>query len=785
VFIHRERLTFMKGFLCALLFLAFPAALRAQSSVSGTVVDRPSGQAMAGATVSVEGTPISTRTNESGHFTLSADRPITRLVISHAGYADELVAVTNAAQPLRIELTPSQGLPGVQVIANKPEASVAVLTEGDLNRNDGLSLVDAINTIPGVFMQTRTPWGGAHITIRGYYPSTSGNSPNSNGMGYQTFLNNIPITDATGTTVLDDVDYSTLGGVQVIKGPSSSLYGSFIGGTVNLSTARPTADGTTLSQQVTGGTYSLLRTNTTIEHASDGSDFVLNYGHQGYDAFRPHSSSGKEYLRGSGDFQVGNNQTISTYFSYNRSFEELAGEIDSLPYYAGQPVSDANYIGNDSHIQITSFFLGATDNYRMDEHFSNQTTLFGSARSSNQPFAHGFTDANQLNFGARSSFSYSAQLDDIGVHGTLGGMLQRSNVTSNGVFIIPAPPYPERPSDQENFAFNGYLFTEWNFTLPGEVTITAGGSLNNNKFGIRNLLKSNVLFDTTTLTTKSFGNVFTPRLAIAKAFEGNLSVYASVSTGYTPPLLSNAIASDGTVDLSLKPERAVQYEVGTQGSLFDRRLTGQVSLYDLENTDKLVSQTANAVTFTTNAGKQRDQGAEVSLSYLAVDDRTQELSLFRPWLTYAYTDAKYVDFKSDNNNTANTISYSGNAVARVPRNMMSAGFDAATMEGFYLNGTFQYLDKVPVTFDNSTWVRGFDLLGAKVGYKKKLDNHYTLNAFVGGDNLTGSTNYTFLFVGANYKGLAQGPDGGTGDGYILPGPPKATYYVNLTLSYVF
>ena len=48
----------------------------------------------------------------------------------------------------------------------------------------------------------------------------------------------------------------------------------------------------------------------------------------------------------------------------------------------------------------------------------------------------------------------------------------------------------------------------------------------------------------------------------------------------------------------------------------------------------------------------------------------------------------------------------------------------------------------------------------------------------------GSTYYTFLFVGPNYKGLAQGPDGGTGDGYILPGNPNAQYYAGVSLSLV-
>src|SRR6185312_7057434 len=201
-----------------------------------------------------------------------------------------------------------------------------------------------------------TPFGGARITIRGYYPSTSGNSPNSNGLGYNVFLNGIPVTDATGTTILDDVDYSTLGRVEVIKGPNSSIYGSSIGGTVNFWTAQPTLNQTSVSQQVTSGTDGLLRTNSTLSHSKDGSDWVLNYGHQGYNGFRANDFSGKEYVRGSGDFKASNNQMISAYFSYNRSNDGLAGEIDTSDFYGRKPVSDANYLANLSHIAVNSFF---------------------------------------------------------------------------------------------------------------------------------------------------------------------------------------------------------------------------------------------------------------------------------------------------------------------------------------------------------------------------------------------------------------------------------------------
>jgi iron complex outermembrane receptor protein len=770
----------------ALLSFVMPAALAAQSSLHGTVVDRQSGSPIAGATVIVTGTSTGTVTNDAGAFTLNSSSSITSVTVTSLGYATAELPVSDASKVLRVRLTPSAvRLPGVEIVAKRPTPSVAILTQHDLDRATGLSLENSINTVPGVFMQSRTPWGGARITIRGYYPSTSGNSPNSNGLGYQVFLNDIPVTDATGTTVLDDIDYSQLGSVEVIKGPASSRYGSAIGGAVLLTTARPTPDQTSVSQQILGGSNGLFRSNTSFQSATSSSDIALNYGHQRYDSFRPHSASSKDYARASGDFNAGTNQLVSAYFSYNRSFEELAGEIDSTSFYNRIPESNPAYLANDSHIQVTSFMAGVTDHYRFSDQFTNQTTVFGIGRTSGQPFAHGFTDVNQFNFGLRSAFSYTGHAGRVGVTGTLGTLLQRSNLSTNGVFIIPAPPFPERPTDQENYASVASFYTEWSFTMPSQVTLTVGASLNKNRFGIRNMLVSNQLFDTTHVQERSFDAEFTPRVALTKQLGGKASLYASVSSGITPPLLSNTVANDGSVDLSLKPERAVQYEIGAQGSVLDSRLTGQVALYDVENTNKLVTETSNSVTFTTNAGKQRDQGVELSLSYAAMENKDQPLSLVRPWISYSYTNSRFIDFFSDNNHDANTVDFSGNAVPRVPRTMVNAGVDLATNTGVYLNGTYQYVDKVPVTFDNSTYVRSYDLLGAKVGFKRQVTRNWLLDAFAGGDNLTGSTAYSFLFVGPNYAGLAQAQDGGRGDGYIIPAPYKASLYGGLTLSYVF
>ena len=772
----------MRFLLCFTSLLLVPVAVRAQIVVRGTVVDLQNASPVAGAIVRVATGTLATTTSDSGTFTLTSARPVTRLTVSRVGYVTVSVDVPESGGAMRILLVPSAvELPGVQVVAQTPVPSTAQVTRSDIDRFSGIDLQNAVNTVPGVFMQSRTPFGGAHITIRGYYPSTSGNSPNSNGQGYQVFLNHIPITDASGVTVLDDVDYSSVGSVEVIKGPASSLYGSPIGGTVNFMLERPTPNQTSVRQEVLGGGDGLLRTNTSLERAGATSDFVVNYGNQQDNSFRDHSKSRKEYLRANGDFAVGADQAVSAFFTYNRSYEELAGEIDSSDFYGRRPVSDANYLANDSHIKLTSFFTGVTDNYRISRIFTNQTSVFGSGRFANQPFAHGFTDATQFNLGARSAFAMNTQVGSVDITGRLGAQAQRSQIASNGVFIVPAPPFTERPSASQNYAVNSYLFTEWDISLPATVTLTAGADLIRNTFAVHSLLKNGQLFDTTQTLTRAFPTVLAPRVQLQKAFAHG-SVYASASTGYTPPLLANIIASDNSINTALKPERAIQYEIGAQGSMVRDRLNGQIALFDLDNHDKLTTQTINTVTSTTNIGEQRNTGAEVSASFSVIDDPTAALSVLRPWASYTYTNAKYVSFKSDNTNNASTVDFSGNFAARVPKTMWSGGIDASTRAGFYLTSTYQFVGRVPVTFDNATWVHSYGLLSAKLGYRTTIQRRCRLDVFAGGDNLANSTYYTFLFVGPNYRGLAQGPDGGTGDGYILPGNYKARYYFSANVS---
>jgi iron complex outermembrane receptor protein len=532
------------------------------------------------------------------------------------------------------------------------------------------------------------------------------------------------------------------------------------------------------------GSYGLYRNNTRIETANSSSALLFNYGHQEDEGWRTNSASRKDYAQFNGDFFVSDKSTVSAYFSYAHSLEQLAGEMTDSIFYNRIKWSDPAYLVNGSKTVIESFRAGVTDNYKIDNHFSNQTTVYTNSYTLNQPFAHGLTDDEAFTFGGRTGFVYASDTGAVTLHGTFGAQFQKT-IAFNKSYNLTNDTLGAIKGDLQNESQTYNVFTEWRLNLPARFILTAGGSLNFTEFDIQDMLANSANpTHPNGSGDKSFPAFFTPRVSLLKLLNDHMSVYADVSSGYTPPPTSEVInAVLGTVNTGLQPESGVQYEIGSKGDFFSHKLSYQLALFDQDIHHKIVTEQAPATstepTYSTyvNAGGQQDLGMELSLSYLLIDNKNAPISLLRPFLTYAYSDFEYKDFYSDNNHNAATVSYSNNKVAGVAPNVVNAGFDLQTKMGFYLYLTYRHVDGVPYTFDNLNYARAFNLLNGKIGYRSMLGSHFSLDVYAGGDNLTNATYYSFLFFSGNLAG--------TTDPHFLPMPYDAAYYGGVKLAYIF
>lgn len=798
--------------------LLFTTVAYAQQKLTGSITDARSGQPIAGASVTTGG-KTGTLTAADGSFSLECNGPVT-LVISHVGFETKRYPVKTCPAAVAISLNPTAAtLDEVEVTATSNQnkkllyqpVSLTKLNPVELKRNTGLFLDDAINTnVPGVTMSRRSVSGGQSLNIRGYGNGTRGTrgvSSNFDGQGYKVYLNGIAITDAEGITTFDDLDFASVGNVEVTKGPSGTLYGLAIAGAVNLSSVKPEKGSTSISQEVLTGSYGLQRYTTSVQTATDKASLLLNYGKQKSDGYSIHNSSRKDFVNAIGSFQLSDKESINTYIGYSNSYDERLGELTLDQWknndYSGNP----EYLKRNAHSNVVTVRAGVSHVIAISKNVSNTTSVFGTGFTSNASSAAGWTDKWAVNGGLRSTLDIRIPLNSkFSLNGITGIETQRQDAQTIGYRMKKSPndiyatwvygtsPYfiiDSATSNVYNISRTTSLFTEWTLALPGDLSVTAGvgsSSLNlflNDKYNPQLATRPNSY-------EKKYKNMVLPHFAINKVFSKQLSVYAAYSKGYKAPLSSyffiavpqvNTVPvtpATGRVNANLKPEVGTQIEIGTKGQLFGNKLTYELAyfnaVFDNKMTAVAVASPLNPNTtlysVVVNGSKQKHKGAEALVKFTAYESSNGFVVNLRPFVNATFSDFTYGDNFTIQKSTTVTENYSGKKVAGVSPWVVNAGFDLNLKHGLYATASYNYRDKQPITGLNDFYAPGFNLLNGKLGFRHSIGSHVDVDLYAGGQNLT-NTRY-FIMVFAN-----QLPDA------YIPAPRHSQLFGGINLKYSF
>ncbi len=677
-------------------------------------------------------------------------------------------------------------------ILNQPQ-SISKLEKKELQRNTGLFLDDAINTnVTGVFMERRTVSGGQQFNIRGYgngARGTNGTNNNFDSQGVKVYLNNIPVTDAEGITLMDDLDFSSIGNIEISKGPAGSIYGLAIAGAVNLKTTQPELNKISVSQNTLFGSYGLKRLTTQAEIGGKNGSLLVNYGSQSYDGFMKHTKSTKDFLNLFANTKLSDKQKINAYLGYSDSYDQRNGELTKEQYedfdYTGNPA----YIKNDAHSNVISFRGGVNHDYQFNKNISNSTSLFGTGISSNVSSAGGWTDKNTLNYGFRTSFNTNFNLSPtFKLSGITGMELQQQNAQGISYAMTTNPTDPTGyniignvRSNQNIVSKTNSLFTEWTLVMPYDFSVTAG--LGSSYMGINLNDRINAKS-----YQASYNNMVSPKLALNKVFSKKVSLYASYTKGYKAPVSGYFyIPFTGEVNKDLKAEVGNQFEVGTKGSIINNKLSYEFAVFQTNYKDKITSvavpngtNTATLYSYAINAGEQVHKGVETTLKYNLYTSENGFIKNINPFVNATYSNFTYKNYiyqKSYNQ----SFDFSGEKVLKTPPLVFNAGLDFALKHGFYGNVTYNYRDSMFYSYvpGNNTdtdkvhlETKSYNLLNAKIGYQKTIINHLTFDATFGINNITNTQYYQMVFAN-------QLPDA------YLPAPYNATFFGGLNLKYTF
>ena len=678
--------------------------------------------------------------------------------------------------------------------------SVTKLNPTELKRGVGLFLDDAINAnVPGVFMERRTISAGQQFNIRGYgngVRGTNGVNSNFDGQGSKIYLNGIPVTDAEGITLMDDIDFGSIGNVEVTKGPAGTLYGLAIAGVVNLQTQKAEKGKVSIGQDALFGSYGLSRLTTHVKIGGERSSVMINYGHQESDGFIVHTASHKDFVNFVGDFHPTEKQTITTFVGYANSYDERQGELTIDQYkkfdYTGNPA----YIKNNAHSNIISLRAGVGHTYNFNKHISNTTTFFGSGVNNNASSAGGWTDKNPINYGLRSTLDVNYSLGQkLSLSGVTGVEAQRQDAQIIGYGMVADSAnlggyniVGAMKSNQATLTKTHSVFTEWTLKMPFEISLTAGVGVSSMDITLRDRFyvaaNNKPVTKIPTMYHASYNNMVSPHIALNKVFSKKISAYVSYSKGYKAPVSSYFfIPTTGAVNTNLKPEIGTQYEIGTKGTLLNDKLNYQVAIFDAVFSDKMTTvavplsppAVGTAYTYITNRGSQDDKGVEVLLKYTVYESKDGFLKAIKPFVNFCYSDFKYVGYTfqtlSSDKKRVVEVDYSGNAVAGVPPMTLNGGVDFDTKIGIYGNVNYMYRDAMPFTSDGLNKTDAYGLLNAKIGFNRSV-KHFNFDLYVGANNMT-NTQYSYMVF------LNQLPDA------YMPAPNKINYYGGVNLKYTF
>lgn len=238
-------------------FLVFSSLAIAQNTtVSGVIKDKKSGETLISASVIVKGTSTGVQTDFDGKFSIELDlaEPKT-LVVSYLGYQDQEIEVSKDNTKVTVDME-TVNLIGQEVVVSGSRVSETILESSvaitkmnvkDVQEVASGDFYSGLSTLQGVDVTTSS-LGFQVVNMRGFNTTAPVRIVQFvDGMDNQAPGLNFPVGNLVGANDLD------LEKVEVLSGPASALYGpNAFQGVVSMTTKNP-YDYPGLSVKVQGG----------------------------------------------------------------------------------------------------------------------------------------------------------------------------------------------------------------------------------------------------------------------------------------------------------------------------------------------------------------------------------------------------------------------------------------------------------------------------------------------------------------------------------------------------
>ncbi len=708
--------------------------------------------------------------DEKGMFTLTKTGSY---IFKKTGFYDVKIAIDNlnfhivTLQPL------TENLNEIQIVGNnfksklnKIPASIFVISSTDFSNNT-INIASVINKTPGVFMFSGTKTTN-RITIRGI------GSRNLYGTSkIKVYFEDIPLTNGSGESSIEDIELSTLGRIEILKGPSSSIYGSGLGGTIQLIPNKGLFDKTTLKSGYTFGSFGLQKYILQANLGNQKNAANLIYANTKSDGYRVNNKIEKQSFTLASNHFINDKNNLTIIASHIDVKSFIPSSIDESNFNENPESAASNWARAKGFEDYKKELLGVSWKHNYNSDVKHYTSIFSSFFDGAEARPFSILKDKTTAFGFRTRLELNDQLFGKSFQCMLGGELfndvKKYKTLENLYLEYPIETGSVAGETLSNFKENrGYfnLFFDSNLQLSEKTQVNLGVNLNQTSFILSDKFNS----DAVDFSGKyHFKAILSPKIGVTHQVDKNAMVYGTISHGFSTPTLEETLLPNNRLNTNIKPEKGWNFEIGSRGLVFNNKLTYNIAFYQMNVKDLLVAKRVSEDEYVgVNAGKTSYTGLEITGNYFLIKTgifnvkHSNNLSL---------NNFKFKEFRDFDND------YSGNKLTGVPNITLNSAVTFENSLGFYGSADYNYVGKIPMRDDNSIYSKKYHLVNATIGFKTSEEKKLSLDFFVGLNNIFNEKYASMLLINATSFGTAK-------PRYYYPGEP-VNYYAGVNLKYNF
>ncbi len=645
-----------------------------------------------------------------------------------------------------------------------PGQTATTIDRSRYDDRPAFSVGDILRESPGVSLKQGNGPRDLGISIRG--------SNARNGFGIRNivvFEDGFPVTQPDGLSRSDLIDPHAYGAIDVIRGPSSALYGNYAtGGAINFRT-RPggSIGGAEIGSE--GGSFGYLNNYLTLGKKVgnfEGSLFASDVRGDGYLGNSRFNTRTVNFL---GTFKATPDDRFTVKIINNDLFTRLPLRYSLNQYYqnpyqqgcttgaslaagcatVGLNKNGFNTLGGVDTETALQAGLGRDDRRtivggRWEHDFDNNTTwrnqFVFDDRNISQPTGSTSAIGDYPSYNYMSDITRRGELFGLDSMTFFGAFYNTLTASGDTRFVMPGgnATLGSLSSNLWSGTINYGLRAREELKLTAALTAVAGLGWERTQLrGVNTAYnyKGPAGITTTTITTadRQFDNL-APELALLYKVNSDWLLRARVATGYGTPQVSNLfVLPNGTPgnNTQLASQSNLGYDLGFDWTPNRAVTFSATGFYEFFRNEIVNQATPVAgVTFAFNAPRSEHRGVELAADW-------KFLPGWRFTAAYTYLDEIYTDYTENlTNGAVFRFNRNGNKIPGISPNEVTArlGYDrdSGRLAGLGAFVEVQWKDSFYMDNANLLKAPGYELVNLNVHYKTELasDTFKSLNVFL-------------------------------------------------------